>query len=203
MQKDTLIEEEEALLLGWGKDEDLNKLLTDYKIITDPQMDLIELLTFLQYNTTIDWVNFKKNETDFLKKLFFRFKEIYQNFDKVYDQELNFLNPSISNESKNSLTREMTNLLKPALEKKIPDSIEKERIKLYILEDIENIFKELLLAPNNTEIKVLKDKCSQCSKNWSWLVHYIEVGICNSKIYIQGVPRNMTVGINSLECLLP
>ena len=78
----------------------------------------------------------------------------------------------------------MTNLLKPALEKKIPDSIEKERIKLYILEDIENIFKELLLAPNNTEIKVLKDKCSQCSKNWSWLVHYIEVGICNSKIYI-------------------
>ncbi len=72
MQKDTLIEEEEALLLGWGKDEDLNKLLTDYKIITDPQMDLIELFASLQDNTTIDWVNFKKKETDFLKKTVFQ-----------------------------------------------------------------------------------------------------------------------------------
>ena len=181
MQKETLIVEEEALILGWGKDADLSRLLTDYKIITEAPMDLMELFRSLQDNTTIDWVNFKKQETEFFKNLFFRFKEIFRNFAKVYDQEMEFLNPATSNESKTALTLEMTDLLKPVLKEKIPDSVEKERIILYILKNAETIFKELLLAPNNTEIKELKDKCSKCSKNWNWLVHYTEVGIVNLK----------------------
>ncbi len=134
-------------------------------------MDLMELFSSLR-----GMVGSKKEE-ELLKKLFFRFEEIYPNFGKVYDQKMNFLNPAISNESKNALTLEMTNLLRPKIEEKIAESAEKSRILLYIIENAEAIFEEVLLAPNDTEVKELKDHCSNCNKNWNWMYHYTKVGI--------------------------
>ncbi len=143
-------------------------------------MDLKELLLSLRDSTTIGRIDSKKEEK-FLKKLFFRFKEMFPNFDKVYDQKMNFLNPAISNKLKNKLTLEMQDLLKFVLEEKIPDSGDKQRILSYILEDTVKIFNEVLLAPNYTEVKEVKNICSECNKNWNWMYHYIEVGIIYSK----------------------
>ena len=143
-------------------------------------MDLRELVLSLQDNTTIGMIDSKKEEK-FLKKLFFRFKEIYPNFDKVYDKKMNFLNPVISNKRKRKLTLEMQDLLKSEIEEKIPDSADKQRITSYILEEAVKIFNEVLLAPDDTEVKELKDKCSKCNKNWNWIYHYKEVGIGFSK----------------------
>ena len=139
-------------------------------------MDLKELLLSLRDSTTIGRIDSKKEEK-LLKKLFFRFKEMFPNFNKVYDQKMNFLNPAISNNRKNKLTLEMQDLLKVVLEEKIPDSSDKQRILSYILEDTGKIFNEVLLAPNYTEVKEVKNICSKCNKNWNWMYHYIEVGI--------------------------
>ena len=139
-------------------------------------MDLKELLLSLRDSTTIGRIDSKKEEK-LLKKLFFRFKEMFPNFNKVYDQKMNFLNPAISNNRKNKLTLEMQDLLKVVLEEKIPDSSDKQRILSYILEDTVKIFNEVLLAPNYTEVKEVKNICSKCNKNWNWMYHYIEVGI--------------------------
>ena len=135
------------------------------------------MLNSLQVNTTSGMIDSKKEE-EFLKKLFLKFKEMYPNFEKVYDQKMNFLKPvGISNASKNELTLQMQVLLKPKLEEKIENSVYKRRILSFILEDAAKIFREVLLAPDNTENSLLKNICSKCNKNWNWIFNYIEVGI--------------------------
>ena len=135
------------------------------------------MLNSLQVNTTSGMIDSKKEE-EFLKKLFLKFKEMYPNFEKVYDQKMNFLKPAgISNASKNELTLQMQVLLKPKLEEKIEESVYKQRILSFILEDAAKIFREVLLAPDNTENSELKNICSKCNKNWNWIFNYIGVGI--------------------------
>ena len=72
MQKETAINEgEEALILGWGIDEDLSRLLTDFNIITKPQLNIVDMVLPLRDNTTSGIIDFKKEE-EFLNKLFFQ-----------------------------------------------------------------------------------------------------------------------------------
>ena len=134
------------------------------------------MLKSLQENTISGMIDSKKEE-EILKNLFFKFKEIYPNFDKVYDQKMNFLKPAISNASKNELTQEMQDLLRSVIEEKNPDSVHETSSISQILKDAGTIFKEALLAPNDTEVKEVKDECSKCDKNWNWMRNYQDVGI--------------------------
>ena len=134
----------------------------------------------LRDNTTSGMMDSKKEE-EFLKKLFFRFKEVFSNFDKVYDKKMNFLKPAVSNASKNELILQMQVSLKLKIEEKIQDPVYKQRLLDYVLKDAVNIFREVLLAPNNTENYELKMLCSKCNKNWNWIFNYQEVGIGYSK----------------------
>ena len=161
-------------------DEGLSILLTDLKIITEPQMDLKEVILSLRNNTSSGMIDSKKEE-EFLKELFFRFKEVFSNFDKVFDQKMNFLKPGISKASKNELILEMQVSLKLKLDEKIQDPVYKHRLLDYVLTDAVKIFSEVLLAPNNTENYDLKMICSKCNKNWNWIFNYQEVGIGYSK----------------------
>ena len=116
--------------------------------------------------------------------MFARFKEVYPNFDKVYDKELNFLNiTDISSiEKKAELTLEMQNLLEPILEKKISNSTEKLGIIKYILEATGQLFKNILLSPDTKEdtlFKSLKTQFPKMSKNWNWLLQYQQVKSSN------------------------
>ena len=190
IQKETTLnqsprEGENLLLVGWGVDENLANLFINNKIVTSPQINLSKLLKQFQANSTLGLPKLNEMEKGVFYELFSRFKEVYPNFDKVYDKELNFLNiTDISSiEKKAELTEEMQNLLEPILEKKMSNSTEKPGIIKYILEAVGQLFNNIILSPDSKEnnmFTILKNKFPQLSKNWNWLLHYQEVIILNT-----------------------
>ena len=152
--------------------------------MSHPPINIFEFKQLFKANSTLGSAQIQEINKKLFQEIFSRFKEVYPNFDKVYDKELNFLNiTDISSiEKKAELTLEMQNLLQPILEKKISNSTEKPGIIRYILEATGQLFKNILLSPDTKEdtlFKSLKTQFPKMSKNWNWLLQYKQVKSSN------------------------
>ena len=95
--------------------------------MSHPPINIFEFKQLFKANSTLGSAQIQEIKKKLFQEIFSRFKEVYPNFDKVYDKELNFLNITdiSSNKKTAELTMEMLDLLMPILEKKIANSTEK------------------------------------------------------------------------------